>query len=495
MRNAPPPELPALLRRSAVLQAVRERWPELAENTLLIKEENTRVLIACSGGPDSTALLLTLWALREPLRLELRVACVDHQLRPESADEAAAVCQVAQRLGLPSERIAVEVPPGPSRAARARQVRYEALAQAAARSGCSVLAVGHNRDDQSETMLMRWLGGSGLRGLVGMSACRPLRPGGDGPRLLLVRPLLSVPRAAIDALLALAREHVRPLPYEDPTNASPRYQRSRLRHQLLPLLRREQPRLDAHLGELSEQLRADAECLDELADAALRRIASREHTDGGPLVTLPVLELQALPRALFARVVQRAAGGGLGQAHLDALWRLCQTTHGSQSLELPQRRAERRYDHLLLSRRAELPRDSVSEDEELSLSGPGELLLPAGGLRLRLRSCRRDELPTAAPWLVVDPSELPLRVRPARRGERIGLGPAAAGHRKISDVLIDRKVPRRERPHVRVLASREHQILWLLGTQGLLRASRPPLAQAPVGADAGRLLVVELLQP
>ncbi|MFO0576800.1 MAG: tRNA lysidine(34) synthetase TilS [Polyangia bacterium] len=494
MHNAPPPELPALLRRSAVLQAVRARWQELAENALLIKEGKARVLIACSGGPDSTALLLALWALREPLRLELTVACVDHQLRPESADEAAAVCQVAQRLGLPCERIAVEVPPGPSRAARARQVRYEALAQAAARTGCDALAVGHNRDDQSETVLMRWLGGSGLRGLVGMSACRPLRPGPgcDEPPLLLVRPLLAVPRAAIDDLLALAREHVRPLPFQDPTNASPRYQRSRLRHQLLPLLRREQPRLDAHLSELSEQLRADAECLDELADAALRRLTLHKQVDGEPLVTLPVRELQALPRALFARVVQRAAGGGLGQAHLDALWRLCRTTHGSQSLELPQRRAERRYDRLLLARRTERPRDPGSE--ELFLSEPGELVLPAGGLRVRLGWRRRDELSSAAPWLAVDPSELPLCVRPARRGERIGLGPAHAGHRKISDVLIDRKVPRGERPHVRVLASRD-RVLWLLGTQGLLRTSRPPPAQAPVGVDEGRLLVVELLQP
>lgn len=468
------------------------------------------MLIACSGGPDSTALLLALWALREPLQLELRVACVDHQLRPESADEAAAVCQVAQRLGLAAERIAVEVPPGPSRAARARQVRYEALAQAAARSGCSVLVVGHNRDDQSETMLMRWLAGSGLRGLVGMSRCRRLRP--EDPRLLLVRPLLSVPRSEIDALLALVREHVRPLPFQDPSNKSPRYQRSRLRHHVLPLLRREQPRLDAHLSELSEQLRADAEYLDGLAEAALRRLVSREQIPSGGelLTTLPVPELVALPRALFARVVMRAAGGGLGQAHLDALWHLCQSTHGSQSIELPQRRAERRYDRLLLSRRSEAPRDA-SRDEIL-LQGAGELALPELGLRLRLRECPRGELPTAAPWRLVHPSELPLCVRPARRGERIELGPKGprppesrpngsrptasnpTGSKKISDVLLDHKVPRGERPQARVLASGD-RILWLLAAQGLVRAAWSPHAQVPVGAAAEPLLVVELLRP
>lgn len=535
--DAPVPDVPAAVRRDAVVGAVRRAWRSIKEEHGIGR--GARVLIGCSGGPDSTALLLALWALRAELRLDLYAVCIDHQLRPDSGAEASSVCAVAARLGITAAAVAVRVPAGPSKAALAREARYEAIAREARRIGAEVVAVGHTRDDQAETMLMRWLGGAGLRGLAGMSPSRrlvgtPAAPAadGDGQAPLLVRPLLATARAEIERFLSHNPSLVAPLPFFDPSNACDRFQRSRLRHQLLPVLQKEQPRLDAHLGELSAQLRADADCLDELAEAELRRL---QRSEASALASLPVRELGSLPRALFARVVLRAAGGGLARIHLDDLWRLCQSTSGSRSLDLPGRkRAERRYDRLLILDAAGStsgqPDESTELPEEILLPGPGDFT--AAGLRLRLSwrsfdsSDRRDlsdpsgpidlsnridrtadaELGPDRACLALTEADFPLVLRRPRRGDRIGLAigraiglaigsarsprsavPPGCQHKKLSDVLIDLKVPRSERARIRVLATRD-RILWL---PGLLPAAP---ALSPASRDEQRLLFAELIK-
>jgi tRNA(Ile)-lysidine synthase len=320
-----------------------------------------RIAVGCSGGPDSTALLLSLCALAEPLGLSLCVAAVDHGLRPEGAAEAEAVRRLAASLGLFAEAIAVRVPAGASKMAMARQARYAALADFARRRGASLIAVGHNRDDQAESMLIRFLGGAGLAGLCGMSALAalPVEPGeisqttADAPPRLL-RPLLAVSRADIDAFLTPLRGAMSPLPFFDPSNESPDYLRSRLRGEALPVLRRLAPHLDAHMLALSRQLRADAECLHDLAKEALRNLPI-ESDAGGVVVAVPALA--ALPAAVRARVLRLLAEGRLGvslsQRHVEALLSLCRSQAGTRRLHLASGLlAERRRGRLRLSRPA-----------------------------------------------------------------------------------------------------------------------------------------------
>lgn len=535
--DAPLLHVPAALRRDAVVGAVRRAWRSLKEEHGLAS--GARVLIACSGGPDSTALLLALWVLRAELRIDLYVISIDHQLRPGSGAEASSVCAVAARLGIAAAAVAVRVPAGPSKAALAREARYQAISHEAQRIRADAVAVGHTRDDQAETMLMRWLGGAGLRGLLGMApsrrlmgpreAARATTATGDGQAPLLLRPLLATSRAEIERFLAHAPSLLTPLPFLDPSNACDRFQRSRVRHRLLPVLRQEQPRLDAHLGELSAQLRADADCLDALADAELRRLQLPAASEGrglrSCLAILPVRELGSLPRALFARVVLRAAGGGLARIHLDDLWRLCQSTSGSRSLDLPERRrAERRYDRLLILDASGPASDPLDESrevlEEVLVPGPGDFT--AAGLHLRLSwrpfdpsaprtaSDHPDQIREAAAlgpgraWLALTEADFPLVLRGPRRGDRIGLAtglatgssrssrsgtPPGCQHKKLSDVLIDLKVPRSERGRILVLAARD-RILWL---PGLLPAT--PLSSPDSPGCGQRLLFAELIKP
>lgn len=301
--------------------------------------------------------MLSLALLASVHRLSLTVVCIDHGLRRSAADEAAAVVQVAQRLGLSGQVCRVVVPDGASRQAQARHARYSALSQLASAHSARFIAVGHTRDDQAETMLMRWLAGAGPAGLCGMSAVAPVplptaaspnSAAPASPSAVLLRPLLAVSRAQVSAFLARAGDAIAPLPHTDPSNGDPRYLRSRLRSEVLPLLRQLAPNLDDHLLTLSDQLRHDTECLDALAQQALQRVRWSDPADPESCV-LSVRALLKLPRAVAARVLRLACGDGLGARHVDALLAVCQTTGGIAWLDLPGcGRVERRFDLLRL---------------------------------------------------------------------------------------------------------------------------------------------------
>lgn len=290
-----------------------------------------RWVVACSGGPDSTALLD---ALAADGSRALTVVAVDHGLRAAAAAEAAAVVAAARARGL--DAVAVRVVLDGKSMAAARRARYDALVAEAHKAGAVAIAVGHTATDQAETLLDRLIRGAGTRGLGAMAPARLI-----GQDLWLVRPLLAVPRADVEAYLAARGLDV----VRDPTNDNRTYRRSRLRHEVLPLLRRERPDLDAALAATCDRLRADADALDALAADAARRLTG---ADG----SLDAVGLAALPEALFARVVATSSGVVLGAVHIAALARLCATPNGTRSLDLPGGIvAERRYGRLAFAPR------------------------------------------------------------------------------------------------------------------------------------------------
>ncbi len=227
---------------SRVERTIRERG---------LFDRGDRVLCAVSGGPDSMALLHALWELRDRLGLELVVATVDHGLRPEARAEAELVAARARDLELEWRLLAVDVRGARARSSSssslssswqdvARRLRLAALEAHARAVGAHKIALGHQADDQEETILFRILRGTGVRGLAGI----PYR------REMFVRPLLDVERKQISTYLRR-----RSIPFvEDPSNRDARFARARLRYQILPALRAENPRL----GEALRALAADA---------------------------------------------------------------------------------------------------------------------------------------------------------------------------------------------------------------------------------------------
>lgn len=279
----------------------------------LLPETGT-VVVACSGGADSLALLA---ALRDLCggpgtsfpAVRLHVAHLDHGLRGErGAADAEFVRGVAAAWGLPATIGGV----GPAERAAwrgsveaaARQARYRFLRGVARDSGAAAIALGHTADDQAETVLLHLVRGSGLDGLAGM---RPRA--GD-----LVRPLLDLWRRDTEAFC-----RARGLDYrEDETNRDPRFLRNRVRHELLPLLATYQPRIRETLARNAPILARDAAYLDAAAADALLR--TQVPAVGDEAAALDRQALRDLPSALRARVLRRAiltAGSADPDAHLD----------------------------------------------------------------------------------------------------------------------------------------------------------------------------------
>ncbi|MFL1462353.1 tRNA lysidine(34) synthetase TilS [Roseococcus sp. DSY-14] len=258
------------------------------------------LMVGCSGGPDSLALMWLAhgWA---PGRVTALVC--DHGLRAESAAEAAAtVAQLAAR-GIPARLLPLGLAPGPRTQERARAARRAALLGACAAAGALHLLLAHHAEDQAETILMRALAGSGAIGLGGMSALIP------AAEALVLRPLLGVPRARLRATCAAAG--LRWL--DDPANADRRFLRARLRQA--------PPRLDAAPFARRRQ-RLEAALAERLAAAAALE------ADGTAWLDLAALGADALARLALGRLV-RAVGGGRHPPAPAAVAALLARGHGS----------------------------------------------------------------------------------------------------------------------------------------------------------------------
>jgi tRNA(Ile)-lysidine synthase len=303
-----------------VRNAVRSCLSDLAPGDL--------VLVACSGGADSLALAAAAAFVATRLGLRVGGVTVDHGLQPGSGERAASAAALLSKLGLdPVRSVAVTVAPahlGAGPEAAARVARYGALDEAAQGYSAAAVLLGHTLDDQAETVLLGLARGSGGRSLAGMAARR-------GPYR---RPLLGVRRATTAAACAeLGLE-----PWQDPHNRDFRFARARVRHQALPALEAALgPGVAEALVRTASQLRADAECLEDLAFAESAKLRGYGSDPAG----LDVSWLRALPGAIRTRVLRDAAimagcpRGALNAGHVEAIDVLVTGWRGQRWVDLP----------------------------------------------------------------------------------------------------------------------------------------------------------------
>lgn len=283
-----------------------------------------RLLVAASGGADSTALAAATVFEGRHAGWQVGAVVVDHGLQPDSITVASEVAQRLCELGCePVEVSTIDVAAGAGGQgpeAAARSARYEALGEAAERHQALML-LGHTRDDQAESVLLGLARGSGTRSLAGM-------PPERGPYR---RPLLGVPRADTRRACEVLRLSV----WDDPHNGDPRFARARVRSTVLPVLEAELgPGVAEALARTAEQARLDADALDALADALLD---SARDEAGGLAVPVLVGGLAAVRRRCLRRaaLVAGCPGGELVAVHVDALDSFVTHWHGQAAIRLP----------------------------------------------------------------------------------------------------------------------------------------------------------------
>jgi tRNA(Ile)-lysidine synthase len=409
------------------------------------------LLVLLSGGADSVCLL----DVARELGADVSALHVNYGLRPGADADEAHCRDLCGRLGVPLAVERVALPESGNLQAQAREARY-ALAE---RLAPGDYAAAHTASDQAETVLYRLITSPGRRALLGMAPRRGR----------LVRPLLE---AAREDTRAWCLEHG--LAWrEDPSNEDPRFARARVRHDLLPALRKLDDRAEGAVAETARQLRDEAEVLDEL-------VAERLAGLGGPWAPLPQAELRAMAPAL-ARLVLRgaieAAGGedaALSRADADALLHLGERG-GTASLDLGVGlRAVAEYGLLRFTRAREGPRP-----EPVLLAVPGSVRFGEWEVRAG------DPPQTAEVALAADALGPVVTVRAWRHGDRMrpaGLG----GSKSLQDLFTDRKVPRELRRTLPVLEA-GGEIAWVAGVAVAEGFRADPAAPGAVGLSASRI--------
>ena len=269
------------------------------------------LLIAVSGGPDSTALLLMAaeWANRR-VKTRIEAATVDHGLRPESADEAKAVASLCARIKLGHRVLQWKgAKPTTRLQERAREARYRLLVDHAKAIGADALLTAHHADDQAETVLFRLLRGSGVAGLRGMD----FMTARDG--VTIARPLIGLKKRD---LIAFANARGAPF-IDDPSNTDPRFARARLRALLARL---GEEGLDAEaLDRLARRARETEEALAHLTAEVELRIGSEGALDARALFAAPIV----IARRILARRIAETGGRDLSRVGLEKIETLAQS--------------------------------------------------------------------------------------------------------------------------------------------------------------------------
>ena len=331
--------------------------------------KGTPLCVALSGGADSVALLSLLAADAHVCAVH-----VHHGIRGAEADRDADFCRaLAKRLGVPLTVLSIDAPAlarsrGVSLETAARDGRYEAITEHLKKENIPLLVTAHHADDQLETILQHLLRGSGLSGLCGIPACRPLAHG-----IQVVRPLLTVTREALrDHLEKAELSHV-----EDSTNQQSCCTRNRLRLEVLPVLSALYPAGVEAAARCAELLLEDECYLDSLAADFVQKEGNEPHLSA----------LAALPRPIFARVMRKILPSPPERVHIEALAAFCQKAAPHASLSLPCATVAAENGRLTVVREP-----SAFADYEVVLR-EGETPLPEiGGLAIVARSGENCEI-------------------------------------------------------------------------------------------------------
>ena len=423
-----------------------------------------KVVVACSGGPDSVALLYLLNELKEKLDLRLFVAHFNHKLRGKESDlDEKFVRKLASFLKLKIFVKSIEVKKEAKRRRLsleecARVLRYGFLNQIADKIGAQRIALGHNSDDQAETVLMRLIRGSGSLGLSGIPPIKER----------IIRPLIEIKREEIEKFLTEKKIEYR----IDSSNLRPDFLRNKVRLHLLPIIEKEyNPKIKEVLNRTAKILSAQERYLREEGLKCYRRVCLKEAEDKIILDLKRFFNYDISLKRIIIRLGLEKLKGDLTQfgfEPIESVLKLVEEKKSGKRVDLSKSSISGRKESIF----ADITKDHLALSKEKEkrynflISNFGKKNLNSLGLEINLEKLsdfslakiRRNKDQNVA-YLDGDKLKFPLRLRSRKVGDSFKpLG--FKGTKKVADFLVDKKVPRCERDKVLLLISNK-KLAWI----------------------------------
>ena len=439
-------------------------------------ENDDTIVVGVSGGADSLALLAVLQSLSPTLNLNLHVAHLNHQLREEANADADFVAEIARKWQIPITIEAVDIATlakekGQSLEDAARTTRYQFFQRVAKSIHAQKIAVGHNADDQAETVLLHFVRGAGIKGLCGM---RPDSPLANDDSLRLIRPLLNTSRADIDTFCRTQDLH----PRTDTSNADEHFTRNKIRHSVLPLLKSINPAIADNLQRTAKLMTADDEVLTAETERALKVVTQSQYPDA---IIFDKNAWQTLPIGLQRRVLRRAIEILHGDIHN------IEFQHIENALSYLQKgRVGTQYDFpknsmltidyttfILATEKYSPPAPGfphLTGDETISLNVPGVTPIPHLDWKIHSKLLPPADISIEAlhrrgawhAYFDADTIGLPM-LRTRAPGDSFAPFGLNGQSQKLKKFMIDQRIPARWRNNIPLLLSADGKICWVCG--------------------------------
>jgi len=441
-------------------------------------ELNDTVLVAVSGGPDSVALTLALNGISKKYNQNWRLALahLNHGLRgKESLRDENFVKKLGRQLGLPVYAKQVNLkkkPEGYSKGleALARETRYDFLESVADKIKANKIVSGHTLDDQSETVLMRILRGTALKGLRGIPSKRSLRPGSG---IMVVRPLLNTERKSLIRFLKEKRQKY----CTDSTNLQDDFLRNKIRLNLLPQMEKHHKGTRFHLARIGETSHQAYDYIHKESQKVIKRLKAKKIITND---SIEINELKKLHPALQATVLdsimEKMKGDlqGVSYRHYESLKSLLETSGPEKEAALPggiiARKEKGKIIFRMVGQGLKRTESAQSFKNSIYINVPGEITLKPYKLGIKasilkntgnyLSRFRQSKTPYQEIF-DLDKIDLPLKIRCRASGDRFHpLG--ASGARSVKKFFIDCKISQKERGGIPLLCDK-NKIIWITG--------------------------------
>lgn len=441
---------------------------------------NDKIVVALSGGPDSVALLHILHSLSTDYSLTLYAAHLNHLLRGREAEEDAYfVRELAKKLKVEIRTEEADVKreakeKGLSLQEAARRVRYDFLKRMAREVGASKVALGHQLDDQVETIFLRLIRGTGAEGFRGIPPKREL-----DDKITIIRPLIDISCQQIREYLKEKAVSFR----TDSSNLCEDYLRNKVRLALLPLLCQLNPGFRERLIRTAKLWQADDEYLCAITEEKFCQAILKDEER----IVLDLKGLKGLRTPILSRIlreaVKKARGDlrGITFPHIQAILRLIREGPSQGKVDLPE--------GLVVEREYERLRIGIRNQEsgirfKYKIEVPETVEIREAGVKIQAKMAAGGEVEFASniAYFDLDKIKPPLIIRSRKEGDKF-CPFGFAGTKKIKDLFIDLKIPARQRDRIPLLVDREG-ILWVVGYR---RSNR-----AKVDSQIKRILEVKI---